>query len=333
MRLIDYQRYFQDRFILNIIDTDIEDNKRIVSGILTYRDSSRPPVPIVNGVPRFVPENNYADNFGLQWNTFRSTQLDSVNGLRLSFNRFWAATRWKPKDLFGKTVLEIGSGAGRFTEVLLDAGATVVSVDYSNAVDANFNNNSSKGDVCILQGDLYDLPFNDNVFDFVFCFGVLQHTPDPDRAYQSIFAKLKPGGHISIDYYLKYKYPNVWATPKYLWRPVTTKMEPARLLRIIQVYIPFWFPIDTFIRRIPKFGPILLSIVPIPCWNPVGSGLSYTQRKVWAIMDTFDALGAKFDQPRTLDEVRLMVEHPLNAELQVFYGSNGVVANVTKAQV
>ena len=30
-----------------------------------------------DGIPRFVPPSTYADGFGLQWKTFRRTQLDS----------------------------------------------------------------------------------------------------------------------------------------------------------------------------------------------------------------------------------------------------------------
>jgi hypothetical protein len=75
---------------------------------------------------------------------------------------------------------------------------------------------------------------------------------------------------------------------------------------------------------------MLLSVIPIPCWNPIGCGLSYQRCKEWAIMDTFDALGAKYDQPKTLEEVRRMVDSSENAEVEVFYGSNGIVANVTK---
>lgn len=39
---------------------------------------------IYNGIPRFVPESNYADNFGMQWNYFRQTQLDSYSGHTIS---------------------------------------------------------------------------------------------------------------------------------------------------------------------------------------------------------------------------------------------------------
>ena len=34
-------------------------------------------IPIKNGIPRFVPYDNYSDSFGYQWNIFIKTQLDS----------------------------------------------------------------------------------------------------------------------------------------------------------------------------------------------------------------------------------------------------------------
>jgi hypothetical protein len=70
-----------------------------------------------------VPESNYADNFGMQWNHFRQTQLDSYSGLPNSSDRFWLATHWSPVSLKDQWVLDVGCGAGRFAEVALNARA------------------------------------------------------------------------------------------------------------------------------------------------------------------------------------------------------------------
>lgn len=43
--------------------------------------------PVVRGVPRFVPLDNYAAAFGIQWNAFRKTQLDSHTGTAISHDR------------------------------------------------------------------------------------------------------------------------------------------------------------------------------------------------------------------------------------------------------
>lgn len=326
MRKEYFIRYLASQYRLEIAASDGDE---VLTGVLQPIDGSSP-IRIVDGLPRFAEGQGYAGNFGLQWNIFRATQLDSATGLPLSFNRFWNNTKWKPKDLYGKTVLEAGSGAGRFTEVLLNAGARVVSFDLTSAVDANWSSNKEKGDLFLFQGDIFEIPFPDNYFDYVFCYGVLQHTPDPDAAYRSLFRKLKPGGRISIDNYRRFTGTNVWATSKYFWRPVTTRMFPPTLLSVIRRYIPVWLPLDSLLRRIPFFGPRLLSVIPIPCWNYLHLGLTREQRKEWAIMDTFDALAAHYDFPKSIAEIREMVASPENVDCEIFYGSNGVVANIRK---
>ncbi|MBI3743009.1 MAG: hypothetical protein HY261_01805, partial [Chloroflexi bacterium] len=63
-------------------------------------------------VPCFVPGLHYAKNFAEQWTRFRNTQLDSANGTNISRD-FLGRLLFDPLDsLQGKTVLEIGAGAG-----------------------------------------------------------------------------------------------------------------------------------------------------------------------------------------------------------------------------
>src|SRR5215212_4949591 len=75
--------------------------------------------PIVNFVARFVPPENYAVNFGFQWNRFRRTQLDSYSGVPISRDRFFVSGGWTIEEMAGKRVLDVGCGAGRFAEVAL----------------------------------------------------------------------------------------------------------------------------------------------------------------------------------------------------------------------
>jgi hypothetical protein len=51
----------------------------VIEGELTALNGEKQ-VPIRGGIPWFVESSNYADNFGLQWNAFHSTQLDSHTG-------------------------------------------------------------------------------------------------------------------------------------------------------------------------------------------------------------------------------------------------------------
>src|SRR5436190_9960563 len=98
--------------------------------------------PKKNGAYRIVAEDNYTGSFSYQWNKFTDTQLDKASKLNISKSRFFAETNWNKEDLSGTNVLEVGSGAGRFTQIILDhTKANVYSVDYSNAVEANYKNN------------------------------------------------------------------------------------------------------------------------------------------------------------------------------------------------
>ena len=77
---------------------------------------------IVNFIPRFVDDDNYAQAFGFQWNIHAQTQVDKFNGTHISRDRFYTCTNWSQADLVGQTILEVGCGSGRFTQIMLDAG-------------------------------------------------------------------------------------------------------------------------------------------------------------------------------------------------------------------
>ena len=78
--------------------------------------------------------STYRMTFGWQMERFRQSQLDSVNGTGLSATRFYEGTGWDPEELRGQRILEVGCGAGRFTEIMTRGGAHVTSIDYSDVV-------------------------------------------------------------------------------------------------------------------------------------------------------------------------------------------------------
>ncbi|HEY6562933.1 MAG TPA: class I SAM-dependent methyltransferase, partial [Pirellulaceae bacterium] len=144
---------------------------------------------------------NYADCFGHQWNAFRRTQLDSHTGTTITTDR---ARRILGPDCLrllngpGRVdVLEVGCGAGRFTEVLLGMPAShVTSVDFSSAVEANQANVPQGPRHRVLQADVRQLPFAPGQFDLVFCVGVVQHTPNSEQTMQCLLRQAKPGGWV-----------------------------------------------------------------------------------------------------------------------------------------
>ena len=268
-------------------------------------DSRGNTFPIVNGVPRIAEFDNYAENFGVQWNKFDKTQLDRESeGLDLSRKRFFAQTHWDQEDLTGKDILEVGSGAGRFSKVVLEnTKGTLYSVDYSDAVTANFRNN---GDIApdrfnLFQASIYEMPFRDNSFDKVFCFGVLQHTPDFDASVKVLIEKAKPGGEIVVDFYpIKGWWTKIHA--KYILRPITKKMSHDILFGLIEKNVD-WLIKSSLVLH--KVGLVALTrLLPIVDLRTLPmSGLNAHQLREWVVLDTFDMFSPVHDHPQKIDRV------------------------------
>ena len=58
--------------------------------------------------------------------------------------------------------------------------------------------------VDFVRGDIFDKIFEDEVFDFVWCNGVLHHTDNPYEAFRCLIPNLKKGGYIFVGLYNKF---------------------------------------------------------------------------------------------------------------------------------
>lgn len=291
---------------------------KICSGWLVSEDGQHR-YPIRNFIPRFVPESNYADNFGMQWNKFRQTQLDSYSGHSISTDRFWKATGWRPEDITGKWVLDAGCGAGRFAEVALLAGAKVIALDYSNAVDACYANLKAHPNLHVVQGDIYALPFPHEFFPFVYSLGVLQHTPDVARAFAALPPMVVKGGRLCADFY--WKRFRTMMHPKYLLRPITKRMQQQALFELLQKAIPILLPISQFLGGIPLLGRLLKRLVPVADYTGIYP-LNSVQLKEWALLDTFDMLAPEYDNPQTAGRVRIWFETARLVDVEVLHAGH-----------
>lgn len=285
---------------------------------------------IADGIPRFVSAENYASNFGLQWNRFRRTQLDKFSGLDLSARRFFDTTAW-PRDLTAELVLDAGCGAGRFSDVALRAGAEVVAFDLSDAVDANLANNDCSR-LHVLQADITRLPLRMESFDRIYCLGVLQHTPDPRAAFAALLPMLRKGGHIAVDVYAARvsRRPNIEERISGYLRRYTTRQNPAELMRRIDRSVRLLLPLKRFLRHHVPLGRKLNMIIPIKYawkreWN-----LSREQALEWSILDTFDYYGARLEHPQSLEEVRDWFRQNGLMDITVKPGANGIIGRATK---
>jgi SAM-dependent methyltransferase len=273
-------------------------------GALRTRDGAHS-YPIRNGIPRFVPETGYADNFGMQWNKFARTQLDSHTGHPISADRFWLSTGWSPDQLNGQWVLDVGCGAGRFAEVALNAGAKVVALDYSSAVDAAQANLRQHENLHVVQGDVYALPFLRHSFPFVYSLGVLQHTPDVARAFAALPLMVEAGGALATDFYFKYWRTPI--TPKYWLRPLTKRVPQDKLFSALEKLTPGLLAVSRAVSRVPVLGPGLRRMVPVANYEDE-LPLDAEQLKEWALLDTFDWLAPAYDNPQTARTVRAWAE-------------------------
>jgi ubiquinone/menaquinone biosynthesis C-methylase UbiE len=269
-------------------------------------------------------------NFAIQWSKFKHLQLDSVTLEALSKNRLMEAGLFTEGDLVGKLVLEIGSGAGRFSEILVKMGAKVVSIDNSDAVFTNAKMNSCKN-ICFIRADLETLPLNYETFDYVIALGVMQHTKNIKNSIEELIKFANREGICIFDFYRKHFLPIDGYFPKYFWRPITKRMNPYFLLRIIEFYVPKWFKIHSFIKTIPKIGLILNGLLLIPIWNYTGvNGIRQEKSNLlmWAICDTFDALAPKYDVPISKRQLIKMAEGLPVKHFLVRAGGNGLILNV-----
>ena len=224
----------------------------------------------------------------------------------------------------GDLILEAGSGAGRFTEVLLGTGATVFSFDLSSAVDANWTNNGHQPNLRLFQASIYDIPVREGIFDKVICLGVLQHTPDPGRSFRTLVRFLKPGGEIAVDVYARNLFALIsW---KYMLRPLTKRMPKDRLFRWVERAVDTLLPAAVLLRRIG--GRLGARLLPILQYSHLG--LPEGLNREWAILDTFDMYSPAYDVPQTLATVRKWFEDCELENILVERGPNGILGKGRK---
>lgn len=277
----------------------------LLSGTL-HCDSCRLAFPVRGGIPRFVDDDNYARSFGIQWNRFRREQLDSLNGLTLSQDRFISETTYTPTELDGLAVLDAGCGAGRFLDVVSKSNATVVGIDITNAVDAARENLINRPNVHLVQASLDELPFRSGSFDLCYCIGVIQHTPNPDRTIMCLPRVLMPGGQLALTVY---EHSGWWTrlNAKYLVRKLLRRVPRPALMRGLVWTMPILFAITDILFRLPVLGRVAAFAIPVANYVHEPQ-LSLRSRYRWALMDTFDMLAPAYDSPQTLADVTASLE-------------------------
>jgi len=207
-------------------------------GLLQSKTNPHKIYPIINGIPRMLPDSvyNYLDlidknsdklpleiknniveisenpiktldrnfkhtqnSFTSEWSELKDT--DRAFGGSIEFRReeFFKRLGINNSELQYKKVLDVGCGHGEVEMALLDNDIDLYSIDLSYSVDNLYKrlinlNYAPKARINIIQGNLCDLPFEDNFFDIIYADGVLHHTPNTYYSLGSITKKLKNDG-------------------------------------------------------------------------------------------------------------------------------------------
>ena len=110
------------------------------------------------------------------------------------------------KKFCGKRILEIGVGAGTDFKNWVKNGALAVGIDLTLTGIELTNERLSLEGISpnrfnLSVADSERLPFRDGVFEMIYSWGVLHHTPNTGQAIKEIYRILKPGGIIKAMVY------------------------------------------------------------------------------------------------------------------------------------
>jgi SAM-dependent methyltransferase len=235
--------------------------------------------PITDSIPRFVSTEDYAEAFAVQWTTFRTAHLDSFTGLDYLDRQLQGCLDFPLDRLDGKLVLDAGAGLGRFSEVAVNHGGTVVAVDVTRAIDAAFENLNHRGNIHFVQADIFKLPFKQGIFDFVYSWGVLHHTPDPPAAFRQLTPLVKPGGKLMVFVYASYN--KAYRAVTEFYRRFTKRLSRRLLLKLCYIAVPLYY-----VSKVPVVGPVVTRLlIPVSVRPP-------THR--WRVGNTFDLYSPEY---------------------------------------
>ncbi len=237
-----------------------------------------------NGVWCFANNDAYLETFSFEWEK-HATMYDSDEEVQAT-ERSLRLLHITPELVRGKRVLDVGCGTGRYSRILSDWGADVVSVDLSNSIWVAKKNSGDRDSILFLHADLLNLPLPEKYFDVILSWGVLHHTPNTEIAFKKVATHLKPGGRYSIYVYGKSKGSRRRMISFY--RNVTPHMPMRLLYGLCCLAGPLHY-----IYKIPVIGAIGRVLFPV----------SRQRTAAIRIQETFDEYSPLYAFRHTFPEV------------------------------
>jgi arsenite methyltransferase len=194
---------------------------------------------IRDGIPRLSDpaasgQKSTFDTFSWKWTHVSSQEIDQ----RVVAQHAWYDERYGfggdgdlATLLAGRErILEAGTGLGgdaaRFAR--LAPHAEVVAIDLSEAIEVAARRFGGPSNLHYLQADIMQLPFPPGTFDFISAEQVIHHTPDAERAFANLAARLAPGG-VFAAYLYRVKAPLRELADDWI-RERATVMEPEEAM-------------------------------------------------------------------------------------------------------
>lgn len=143
--------------------------------------------------------------------------------------------RWK-----GRRVLEIGCGIGTATISFLRAGARVTAVDLSDESlelarrRAEVYGLADRATFVEADAERLSQAIEPETYDLVYSFGVLHHTPHPEKAIDQIRAFVRPGSTLKLMMYHSRSWKVFWAVLRHGagrfwdWRRIIARYSEAQ---------------------------------------------------------------------------------------------------------
>jgi 2-polyprenyl-3-methyl-5-hydroxy-6-metoxy-1,4-benzoquinol methylase len=139
---------------------------------------------------------------------FPNYKLDDNKGTILEKgNKNYLTSKFKNFIGYNKNVLEVGCGTGQLSFYFaIGTNNNVLGLDptiESLIIASNFAKKNNIGNIEFINSDIFDDVLKEEVFDFIWCNGVLHHTKNPYLAFEILIKSLKKNGYVLIGLYNK----------------------------------------------------------------------------------------------------------------------------------